>query len=89
VPKCLIKQNLKIKSIIDVFTLRNNIKSDYLPTFHIHAKNDHFVDLQHANDLYNYLTEKNFKSELYHEKNRHSNALIEQNPEVIDKIINF
>ena len=71
------------------FTLVNNIGSNYPPTLLIHAKNDHLVDLQQVNDFYKFLIEKKNKAELYLVENGHSNELINQNPEVIDKIIVF
>jgi len=71
------------------FSLSNNIKSDYPPTLLIHAKNDHLVDLQQVNDFYKFLTDKQIKTELCLVENGHSNELINQNPEVIDKMIAF
>jgi acetyl esterase/lipase len=74
---------------LDRFTLVNNINSNYPPTFLIHAKNDHLVDLQQVNDFYDFLIEKKIKAEICLVENGHSNALIDQNPEVVDKIIAF
>jgi acetyl esterase/lipase len=74
---------------LDSYALSNNIKSNYPPTLLIHAKNDHLVDLQQVKDFYAFLIEKNIKTELYIVENGHSNELINQNPEVIDKIIKF
>jgi predicted esterase len=71
------------------FSLSNNIKSDYPPTFLIHAKTDHLVDLQQVNDFHNFLTDKQIKTELCIVENGHSNELINQNPEVLDKIVAF
>jgi hypothetical protein len=47
------------------------------------------VDLQQVNDFYKFLTEKQIKTEIYIVENGHSDALINQNPEVINKIIEF
>lgn len=71
------------------FTLDNNIKADYPPTLLIHAKNDHLVDLQQVNDFYKFLTDKQIKTELILVDNGHSNELINQNPEVVDKMVSF
>ena len=71
------------------FSLSNNIKSDYPPTFLIHAKNDHLVNLQQVTDFYKFLTDKQIKTELCIVENGHSNELINQNPDVLDKIVAF
>lgn len=74
---------------LNQFTLNNNIQSAYPPTLLIHARNDHLVDLQQVKDLNKFLSEKQIKSELYLVENGHSTDLINQNPEVIDKIVDF
>jgi len=74
---------------IALFSLSNNIKSDYPPTFLIHAKNDHLVDLQQVNEFYKFLADKQIKTEFCLVENGHSNELINQNPEVLDKIVAF
>lgn len=74
---------------LENFKLTSNIDSDYPPTLLIHAKNDHLVDLQQVNDFYNFLKEKQIKTELYLVENGHSSELINQNPEAIDKMIDF
>lgn len=71
------------------FSLSNNIKTDYPPTLLIHAKNDHLVELQQVDDFYKFLKAKQIKTEFYIVENGHSNELIDQNPEVIEKIIKF
>jgi len=74
---------------LNEFTLSNNIKAEYPQTLLIHARNDHLVDLQQVNEFNKFLIEKQIKSELYLVENGHSNDLINQNPEVIDKIVDF
>lgn len=71
------------------YSLVNNIGPQYPPTFLIHAKNDHLVGLQQANDFHKFLTEKKIQTELYIVENGHADELIRQNPEVIDKMIAF
>ncbi|ADQ16689.1 hypothetical protein Lbys_0951 [Leadbetterella byssophila DSM 17132] len=74
---------------LDRYTLTNNVKSNFPPTLIIHAKNDHLVDLQQVNEFYTFLTGKRIKAELHLVENGHSSELIKQNPEVIEKIIEF
>jgi len=74
---------------LENFKLTSNIDSDYPPTLLIHAKNDHLVDLQQVNDFYNYLKQRQIKTELYLVENGHSSELINQNPDAIDKMIDF
>ena len=74
---------------LERYTLASNVKPNFPPTLIIHAKNDRLVDLQQVNDFYTLLTEKQIKAELYLVENGHSSELIKQNPEVIDKIIEF
>lgn len=74
---------------LDRYTFTNNIKSNFPTTLIIHAKNDHLVDLQQVNEFYAFLTEKQIKAELHLVENGHSSELIRQNPEVLEKIIEF
>lgn len=74
---------------LDRYTLTNNMKPGFPPTLIIHAKNDHMVGLQEVNEFYAFLTEKQIKAELHLVENGHSSELIRQNPEVIDKMIEF
>lgn len=71
------------------YTLVDNIKSDYPPTLILHAKNDRAVGFKQVEDFYNFLKEKNVKAELYVVENGHSNELLMQNTQAIDKIIEF
>lgn len=74
---------------LENYKLSSNIDSDYPPTLLIHAKNDHLVDLQEVNDFHTFLNEKKVKTELFLVENGHSSALIDQNPQAIDKLIEF
>lgn len=71
------------------YTLVDNIKPDYPPTLILHAKNDRAVGFNQVEDFYNFLMEKNVKAELYVVENGHSNELLKQNTQAIDKIIEF
>lgn len=74
---------------LDKYTLSNNIKSNYPPTLIIHAKNDHLVDLGQVDAFYSFLQDKKIETELYLVENGHSSALINQNPQAVNKIIEF
>jgi dipeptidyl aminopeptidase/acylaminoacyl peptidase len=74
---------------LESYTLIDNIKSVYPPTLLIHAKNDPLMDLQQVNEFHQFLIEKKIETQLYLVENGHGNELINQNPEVIDKIISF
>jgi acetyl esterase/lipase len=74
---------------LEVFRLTNNVDSDYPPTLLIHAKNDRLVALQEASDFYNFLQEKGVESELFLVENEHSSALINENPQAVDKMVEF
>lgn len=74
---------------LNEFTLTNNIKSDYPPTLIIHAKNDHLVDIEQANEFYQFLNKNKIESKLYLVENGHSSRLISLNPDTVDEIISF
>ncbi len=74
---------------LEKFKLTNNVDSDYPPTLLIHAKNDHLVALQEASDFYNYLKEKKVETELFLVENEHSSVLINENPQAVDKLVEF
>jgi acetyl esterase/lipase len=74
---------------LEKFKLSNNINSNYPPTLLIHAKNDRLVDLSQVNEFYEFLKNKNVSAELYLVENGHSSELIRQNPQVVDKLIEF
>ena len=74
---------------LEKYKLQNNVDSNYPPTLIIHARNDHLVDLNQVNAFYEFLKEKNVITELYLVGNGHSTELINQNPDAVDKIINF
>lgn len=71
------------------FTLSNNIKENYPPTLLIHSKYDHLVDLQQVKEFQKFLSDKKLKSELYIVDYGHSTKLLNQNPEAIDKTVEF
>ena len=71
------------------YTLSNHIKKGYPPTLIVHAKNDHLVDFLQAEKFYNLLQEKGVESELFTVENGHSEEVINNYPEVVDKIIKF
>lgn len=71
------------------YTLVDNIKADYPPTLILHAKNDRAVGFKQVEDFYKFMKETNVKTELYVVENGHSNELLRQNPQAIDKIIEF
>ena len=74
---------------LENFKLTSNIDSDYPPTLLIHAKNDHLVALQEVKDFHAFLREKKVKTELFLVENGHSSVLINQNPQAVDKLIEF
>jgi dipeptidyl aminopeptidase/acylaminoacyl peptidase len=74
---------------LEKFELSNNVHSNYPPTLLIHAKNDHLVDLNQVNEFYSFLNDKNVIAEIYLVENGHSTELINQNPQAVDKIIEF
>jgi acetyl esterase/lipase len=74
---------------LEMYKLSSNIKPNYPPTLLIHAKNDHLVDLGQVEEFYQFLKNKNVISELYLVENGHNTELINQNPQAIDKIIEF
>ncbi len=71
------------------YTLTKNIKSGYPPALLVHAKNDRLVDLSQAESLESFLKEKNIDSELFIVENGHSSELINNNPNAVEKIIQF
>lgn len=71
------------------YTLTKHIQSGFPPTLLLHAKNDYLVELSQAEKLNNFLKEKNVESELYVVENGHSSELINNNPDAVDKLIQF
>jgi len=74
---------------LEGFTLTHNVKSTFPPTFLIQARHDPLVDLKQVEDFYKFLENKKIKTQIYLVENGHGNKVIDQNPEVIDKIILF
>ncbi|MFX0139358.1 MAG: alpha/beta hydrolase [Candidatus Hodarchaeota archaeon] len=74
---------------LEKYKLQNSIDSNYPPTLIIHARNDRLVDLNQVNAFYEFLKEKNVITELHLVENGHSTELINQNPDVVDKMIEF
>jgi len=71
------------------YTLTKNIQTGFPSTLLLHAKNDHLVDLSQAEKLNVFLKEKNIESELFVVENGHSKELINNNPDAVEKIIQF
>lgn len=74
---------------LDKYRLTTNIGSHYPPALLIHSKNDRLVGPHQVNDLHVFLEEKKIENELYLVENGHGNTLLDQNPDVIEKIIHF
>lgn len=74
---------------LNQFTLTNNIREYYPPTLLVHSQYDHLVDLQEAKEFHMFLSKKELKSELYVVDYGHSKKLLNQNPQAIDKMIEF
>ncbi len=74
---------------LDRYTLTNNVKSNFPHTLIIHAKNDRLVDVRQVKEFYQFLKDRNIVSELFLVENGHSSELINQNPQAVDKIIEF
>ncbi|NAS12142.1 alpha/beta hydrolase [Poritiphilus flavus] len=74
---------------LEKFKLTDNINSNYPPTLLIQAENDHLVASGEVKDFHSFLIGKKVRAELYLVDNGHSNELIKQNPQAIDKMIRF
>lgn len=74
---------------LNKFKLDTNIKEGYPPMLLIHARNDRMVPLQEVISLQKHLDSKKVENELYLVEYGHSNELINQNPQVVDKMISF
>ena len=71
------------------YTLTKNIKSGFPPTLLVHAKNDRLVNLSQAEQLESFLKKKNIETELFVVEYGHSSELINNNPNAVEKIIQF
>ena len=71
------------------FALSKHIKKGYPPTLIVHSKNDLLVDFSQAEKFYKLLKEKGVESELFTVENGHSDEVINNYPEAVDKIIQF
>jgi len=71
------------------YTLTKHIQTGYPPTLLLHAKNDHLVELSEAEKLDDLMKKRNIESELFLVENGHSSRLIKNNPNVVEKIIQF
>ncbi|HPG39317.1 MAG TPA: alpha/beta hydrolase [bacterium] len=71
------------------YTLTDNVTAAYPPVLLIHARYDNLVNLQQAVDFKALLDEKQVVNELVVVDNGHNDELLNQNPQVVDKIIAF
>jgi len=79
----------KDTSRLQNYTLTKNIKSGFPPTLLVHAKNDRLVNLSQAEQLESFLKKQNIESELFVVEYGHSSELINNNPNAVEKIIQF
>ncbi|TKG94942.1 alpha/beta hydrolase [Puteibacter caeruleilacunae] len=71
------------------FTLVDNIDEDYPPVLVVHAKYDRLINLKDVTDFQKFLGEKKVANEFYFVNFGHSSELINQNPDAVDKMVEF